>query len=212
MKWQSSASFVPVPDFLELDKRKLKYYDAFIYASIRSYNDSDTNKCYPSFKTLIKRSGCSRDFINGSIKRLESAKYITVKHSKDREFSNDYEFPNDHRVELLPNSLLDSTDLSLYEKGMLICLRQFFNHGVLTSFETIGSIAKHMGLTYKTVHKQYEGLRIKGYIVRVTRGKLRLLRLTNKLDWGCLEVCTEESCDQKLPNAAIKGYFPIVIK
>ncbi|MEJ6980560.1 helix-turn-helix domain-containing protein [Pedobacter sp. P351] len=87
--------------------------------------------------------------------------------------------------EKIPYDIFNATDLSLHEKAMLICVRQFFNHGLLQTIYSIKDIENHLGLSYNTVYKQYNGLKNNGYIE--TRKKNRALLsadfLTDKINW-----------------------------
>ena len=72
---------------------------------------------------------------------------------------------------------------------MLLCLRQFFNHGLLCSSNSIKDFAKYIGLTYKQVYGPFKSLLAKGYIRatvlgRQTAAKLfKVHHLTGKIDW-----------------------------
>jgi len=137
----------------------------------------------------MERSGLSRGFIADSIKRLENSGLININHSNRQGQCNQYKFKRLERFERIPYELFTATDLSVYEKAMLLCLRQFFNHGLLSTSFTITTFAKHLGLTYKQVYNPYRALVAKGYITEVlipnkrTDTCKRKVYLSGKLNW-----------------------------
>lgn len=185
---QPNRRFVAMPDFLNLKQQNIKYLDALTYATIRSFHNSTTGLCYPAYETIADKAGMSRSFIINSVKRLEKAGFLNITHSKKKHICNQYHFGELPRFERIPYELFDA-DLSANQKAMLLCLRQFFNEGKLTSTYTIAGFAKLLGVSYKTVYSQFISLVDKGYIDEkhiIFKGKTKnknRLKLTEKIDW-----------------------------
>lgn len=182
-----------MPDFLKLTDNNLQYLDALTYASLQSFNNSDNN-CFAKHETIGKRVGLSKRFVIDSIKRLELAEFITVERSDKKKVSNQYYFADKIgkwfiSTSKVPRAIFEAIDLTIYEKAMFICLRQFFNHGLLTCIEGIPFFAKYLGLSYSTVSKQFNSLIDKGYIAQkhiIRKGsKKNFVKyyFTDKINW-----------------------------
>ena len=181
-----------MPFFLNLKKQNLKTLDVLVYISIRSFHNSTTGQCYPPYEKIMERSGLSRGFIAGSITRLENAGYFKVIHSNRKGTCNQYQF---HWLEDMfnpvPYELFTASDLTSYEKAMLLCLRPFFINNLLVCISSIKSVAKELGLSYKQVYSPYKALIEKGYIKEVykvpskcaVKGILTIY-LIGKIDWA----------------------------
>jgi DNA-binding MarR family transcriptional regulator len=185
---QLNRRFVAMPDFLNLKQQNIKYLDALTYVTIRSFHNSTTGLCYPSYETIADKAGMSRSFIINSVKRLEKAGFLLITHSKKKHTCNQYHFGELPRFERVPYELFDA-DLSANQKAMLLCLRQFFNEGVLNSTKTIANFAKLLGISYKTVYSQFVELIAKGFINekhKIMKGQTKSLiwlKLSDKIDW-----------------------------
>jgi Mn-dependent DtxR family transcriptional regulator len=177
------GQFVCLPRMLELNALKLKYTDTLIYCALRSF-DNKYNGCYPAYETIAKRAGCSRDFVIKSIRRLKSAELISVNKSKKIKVVNRYSFSESYVFEQIPYQIFDEDALTLYEKSMLLCLRQFFIIGKLRCLYTLKSMAEMLGISYKIVHQQVASLIKKGYITQDAGVKKNLRVFTDKIDWN----------------------------
>jgi biotin operon repressor len=175
------GQFVCLPQFLKLDTLKLKYTDALIYVALRSFNNKK-NGCYPAYETIAKKANCSRDFVIKSINRLRQSGLIVVVKSKKIKEVNRYSFKEGHVFEQIPYEIFD-IDLSLYEKSMLLCLRQFFTIGKLRCLYSIKELANLLGISYKTVHRQMDSLIKKGYITQGTGVRKDLRIFSDKINW-----------------------------
>lgn len=199
---KGSERFVLVPPMIHLKDKKLKYLDALVYTSLKSFNSQFAQEamftpkekygegCYPALTTICKQSGLAKATVVASLKRLESAKMITTTRFGKVKVANHYWFPDLDQSYTIPFSIFQADDLSANEKAMLICLRQFYIGEELTCMftNTITEIAKHLGLSYRTVHAQYQSLVAKGYVVDETQPykndyNRRLLQLSSKLKW-----------------------------
>lgn len=184
-----NRQFVAMPDFLNLDKQNLKYLDALVYAAIRSFFNSRSGYAYPPYEQIMKRTGLGRTFISQSITRLEQQKLLTIDRSHGQGTCNRYHFGNLDRFERIPYSLFEAADLTPYQKAMLLCLRQFFNQGLLQCTYRIKEIAVQLGLSYSQVSKPLKALIAKGYIeekvfLHKSLDKARLwMAFTDKIDW-----------------------------
>lgn len=180
--------FVAMPYFLNLNQQNIKYIDALTYVTIRSFHNSTTGLCYPAYETIADKAGTSRSFIISSVKRLEKAGFLNITHSTKKHTCNQYHFDKEPHFERIPYELFDA-DLSANQKAMLLCLRQFFNEGPLSSTKTITDFAKLLGVSYKTIYSQFVVLVAKGFINeihKVFKSKVngrKWLKLTNKIDW-----------------------------
>lgn len=178
-----------MPDFLQIDQQKLKYSDALTLLTIRSHNNTNRAYAHPSYERLAEVSGLGRTFIVQSVKRLEQAGFLHITHSKRQGRCNRYHFGKLDHFERIPPALLQVKELSTYEKAMLICLRQFFNHGLLQSAYRVSEFAKFIGIGYRAVDRQFKSLMAKGYISekinRNKRGEIttQSYLLTDKIDW-----------------------------
>lgn len=184
--------WVAFPQFLFLKGQGLQYQDAIIYASIRSFLNTSTDECFPAYETIADRAGVSKSFVIKSVKRLKRSGLIEVvssKKSKDKNNPNKYSFKEIDCFEQIPMSFFDDEDSTYTEKAMLLCIRQFFNHGILTSLYSIKTMAELLGLTYRKVHAQITRLIDKGYLVSdpmIKKGKViskDRWKLTGKIRW-----------------------------
>lgn len=161
---QANRRFVAMPDFLKLKEQNLKTLDVLIYVTIRSFHNSTTGKCYPSYEKIMDRSGLSRGFIADSIKRLEVSGHFKVIHSNRQGTCNQYLFDKLEHFQRIPYELFEAKDLSAYEKAMLLCLRPFFMNDLLVCGSSIKTISKWLGVSYKQVYSPYKSLIEKGYL------------------------------------------------
>jgi hypothetical protein len=181
--------FVAMPYFLNLDKQNLKTLDTLIYITIRSFHNSSTGLCYPSYEKIMEKSGLSRGFVADSIKRLEAAGHFKITHSNRQGTCNQYYFNKLHPFKPIPYDLFEAIDLTCYEKAMLLCLRPFFIIDILVYLGSIKSIAKALGLSYKQVYSPYKSLIAKGYLKecsKISKSSAKgsnYLYLTDKIYW-----------------------------
>ncbi len=120
------------------------------------------------------KAGVSRNFVIQSIKRLKKSgllDYITSKATKDKNNSNRYSFEELHGFDQIPVSFFNLDDLTYAEKGMLLCIRQYFVHGWLTTTFSMSTMAHWIGISYKTLYSQFIKLIGKGYIQEIKKGK-----------------------------------------
>nr|WP_294898586.1 helix-turn-helix domain-containing protein [uncultured Pedobacter sp.] len=176
-------AFVKKPIFLKLKTNKLNYLDILTYTAIKSF-DNPKGGCFPSNEKIASRSGLSRTFVIESIKRLEKSNYLKIYKngnfkSPNRSFPNQYSFKPVHLFNPVPYNIFEVTDLTVYQKAMLLLLRQF----AVTDFEidgTINKFADRLELTYNTIKKQFDSLILKGYLKPIDK-RLTELKI---IDWS----------------------------
>ena len=172
-----------MPDFLNLRKQNLKTLDILIYVTIRSFHNSINGRCYPSYEKIMERSGLSRGFIAGSIKRLEAAGHLNIIHSNREGTCNQYMFGRLEHFHRIPYELFDAKHLTAYEKAFLLCLRPFFINDLLVYLGSINAVSKQLGISYQQVYKPYKSLVAKGYLLEKGT-KTTYLYLKGKIDWS----------------------------
>lgn len=184
------GQFVCLPQILNLDKNGLKYTDILVYVALRSFDKLDG--CFPMYETIAERAKCSRDYVIKAINRLKAAEFITVMPSAKRTEQckspvNKYEFKDSYMFEKIHYSIFDA-DLSLYDKAMILNLRQFFALELTKPFCTLKKIAKELGVTYKVVNQRVNSLIASGYMQRITithkkRKPQKKYKFTDKMEW-----------------------------
>lgn len=162
------------------------YKDVLTFVSIRYYDRPYYVECFPSYETIAERMNSCKQFVMESISRLEKADYIKVVKSGLFRIGNRYTFTEAISFTKIPDELLKpDIDLSINEKAILICLRQYYE--VLSGPKNINGIARTFGITYKTVHKQYQSLLDKGYLeetpIEYGKKKSKKVSLTDKINW-----------------------------
>jgi hypothetical protein len=186
------VQWVALPQFLFLNKNNLKYQDSIIYLTIRSYMNNETGLCFPSYETIAAKAKVSKDFVMDSVRRLSAAGMIDVHVSKcatNRNNPNHYSFAEFKTFEQISSTFFEDYGLTYTEKAMLLCIRQFCVHGLLTTVYTIKQIAELLGETYRIVHAQIRRLIEKGYLIQSElcgrNGKVYFKKfiLTNRINW-----------------------------
>ena len=174
--------YVTKPYVIGLDKLGLKYVDLLTYVAIKSFLNHQDKSCYPAYETVGKLIGASRSFVAESVSRLEKSGLMAKQNRYHT--SNKYYFKSNGKMLpcQIPVEIL-ALDLSIYEKAMLIILRQFDAGTITYIMRDITWIAKELGVTYKTVYTQAQALIKKGYLVEKTFGKKTSYELTDLFDW-----------------------------
>lgn len=163
-----------------MDKLGLKYVDLLTYVAVKSFRNHQDNSCYPAYETIGQRMGASRSFVISSVDRLIKSGFMF----KDKRYnnSNKYHFVGNDLSTKVPPQILQ-LDLSIYEKAMLLVMRQFASGTPTTIMHDITWISNKLGVTYKTVYTQIQGLIAKGYLVEKIHYKATRYELTDLLDW-----------------------------
>lgn len=185
----NKGRFIAMPIFAQLKRRNLKYIDALTYVTIRSFNNSENNSCYPSYETIAKKAGMCRTSIIASVKRLENAGLLKIQRSTRKHICNQYDFSEKlGYFDRVPCEIFDC-DLTAHQKAMLLCLRSICLQGLLQMTFPIKKISELLEVSYRTVHAQLKPLVTKGYITEKhisyggkNKGDIWLY-LSEKLDW-----------------------------
>ncbi|MBB2151710.1 helix-turn-helix domain-containing protein [Pedobacter gandavensis] len=179
-------AFIVKPLFTNFHNTKLKYLDVLTFVAIRSFNNKSNNDCYPSQQTIASLSGLSERFVTKSIARLEEEKHLYVYRSgrytaPNKSESNRYTFPHCDQFDQVPYELFKTKDLTVYERAMLLLIKQF-NVSPVDVYGTINDFSDILGLTYSTISTQYKSLCLKGYLdgSRLKKKRTQLL----KIDWA----------------------------
>lgn len=171
-----------------LDKNGLvagiKYLDILTYVTLRSFNNSDNDECFPSYQALASKSGMCRTFITESIKRLQKIGVIDILEPDSNHPSNRYFFEKFKHFERIPYEIFAAEDLSSNEKAMLLCIR-LFSDGI-NIYKPAG-LKDILGLTYNTVHPLFKSLKEKGYIgerkKKIKKKTYKSWFFTDKINW-----------------------------
>ncbi|WP_026896790.1 helix-turn-helix domain-containing protein [Daejeonella oryzae] len=161
--------YVLIPHVNNLKKQGLEYKDILTYVTIRSFKNSDNKLCFPSHETIGKKAGMSKTYVINSIGRLESAGLVTVERSRKLKVSNKYYFAEVASPCKIPLEFFEVEDLTANQKGMLLCLRQFFQCTSLSHGSDTKRLANVLGLSYQQVYKQYVALVSKGFIIETVK-------------------------------------------
>ena len=188
-------AFIIKPHFYKLPDHNLDYKDVLTYVAVRSFNHVASNTCYPSYQTIADKACVSKKFVMQSVERLDQSGYLSVHKSKKARVSNYYMFKQAHSFDRVPYQIFKTEDLNAHERGMLLCLRQFFQ-GLknLQAFRDIKDMAASLGLSYKTVYSQLMSLIEKGYIA--VDGNL--YQLSGKLNWFFINKSDKEAKEKEL--------------
>ena len=175
------------PKFNNLSENELNYKDILTFIAVRSFYNHTDKYCYPSYKALSELSGLSRKFISLSVKRLYKAGFFSLWKVGKRRVSHWYLFDEMVKFQRIPLSLF-SAPLSVHQKSMLLLLSEYCESGIC--FQSITEIASSSGLSYRTIHRQYQALCLKGYILEglyadpLEETLIKYFTLTNKLKWN----------------------------
>lgn len=168
-----SRPFIQKPHFykpellFKINNHQIHYTDVLIYVSLRSFYNSSNFDCFPALETIAERAGVCKKFVIKAIKRLEKAQYISVYRSKKIKVVNKYFFRESFNYDRIPYDIFDCDDLTLYEKSMLLALRELTDVSTPVYFEgRMKDIASTLRMSYRTLDKQLKSLIAKGYVKR----------------------------------------------
>jgi len=179
-----NRAFIAKPHFFKpetqfkINNSKIEYTDVLTYVALRSFHNVKSNSCFPALQTIAKKAGISKKFVTKSIERLESAEFINVMRSGKLRIGNRYAFRKFQHFDRIPIDIFKCNDLSLYEKSMLLCLRELGITPVDINCSKV-ELADKLNITYKTLYCQLTSLISKGYVQKDGSNWYRL----NKIDW-----------------------------
>lgn len=180
--------FILKPSFNNLSERRLNYKDILIYTAVRSFYNSKDKFCFPSYKTISKLAGVSIKFISESLKRLHGAGCLDIWKVGKMPVKHYYKFHTADKYQKVPYQLFDASDLTAHEKSILLLIREYCD-SMLNCYATIAEIAEASGLTYRTIHKQYQSLLLKGYLYKyayedpLSQTVTMVIKLSDKMNW-----------------------------
>ena len=183
-----SNRFILKPDFHNLGKLGLDYKDLLTYITIRSFNNTKSKYCYPSYRAISKISGQSTNLIAKSIRRLREAGILTAWAVGKRRKAYWYAFDDVAGLYKVPYELLNDPDLTSHEKAILILLSEYCKDGFCA--ESVEEIAAKSSVSKRSLESQYETLLLKGYIAesmyedRLSGTLTKHFTFTRKLNWS----------------------------
>lgn len=184
-----SDRFILKPDFYNLGELGLDYKDLLTYITIRSFYNSKSKYCYPSFRAISKLSGLSTYFVGKSMKRLRDAGILDVwAVGGRRKKAYWYMFENISGLNKVPYELLLDYDLTTNEKSILILLSEYCKQGFCS--DSTAEIADKSGVSHRVIETWYQTLLLKGYIVEsiyedpLNNTLTKHFALTNMLLWN----------------------------
>lgn len=202
---KTQRAFIKKPIFQNFSSNNLIYLDVLTFTAVKSF-DNPNAQCFPSYESIAEKAGLSRSFVMDSIQRLDEAKYLSVYRSPkfrapNKSYPNKYFFPEPKVYNPIPLEVFKAEDLTGYEKAMLLLLRQF----AISPSNIDGSMddfSSKLGLTKRTIYKQYLSLNKKGYL---DKSRLKKNKITNllKIDWSFQEGFK--------PNLMIKPLLDLII-
>lgn len=193
----NSNRFVMKPKFTNLSEQGLNYKDILTYIAIRSYYNHTDKYCYPSYKALSQLSGLSRKFLSLSVKRLDKSGFIQLWKVGTKRVSHWYLFNAILNYQRIPLTLF-AAPITVHEKSILLILSEHCESGS-TCYLSITEIAALSGLSYRTIYRQYQALRLKGYILEgmyadpLEETLIKYFKLTDKLKWNLSSKLTIQS-------------------
>jgi DNA-binding MarR family transcriptional regulator len=176
--------YIVKPHFVGITEKKLRYVDVLTYLAIRYYYNYEDRNCFPAYETIAGKIGMSRAFVMDSTDRLVKAGYINKQRRLDK--SNLYTFKGATIVDKIPVEVL-ALHLSIYEKAMLVLLRQCCEGTDTDILISMTNIAARLGISYKVVNAQMHSLLDQGYVEeKINRNTKRVIgyKLTSLVDWS----------------------------
>lgn len=158
---------------MNLKEEGLTINDPYVYACIKKFMNNETKQAFPAIDTLVEVSGLSNKTIVASIKRLEKAKYFTIKREMGK--PNIYTFNEYKQFEIFSYEFLDNPDLTPKEKSYLVASQQYMfkNANLLQGKITLSSekFADCVGLTLPTLRKYEKELKKKEVLTTIPIGR-----------------------------------------
>ncbi len=170
---EQSRQHVQLPNVIlnEGEKNTLNPKDLLIYLIIKSYMNGYTKECFPSLKTISKKSGYSINTIRAAIKILEIEKYLYV---QKRGKSQVYIFESCKSFEPFSYEFLFLDKLESAEKVYLIASQQHLRKDTKGYGKTTYSnqvMSEKINISARNIAKLDEGLIKKGFLNIVKTNK-----------------------------------------
>lgn len=180
--------YIYKPDFGNLADKGLQYKDVITYVGIRSFYNEKDKFCFPSYRTIVKRIGCSIKFLRESIERLQGSGYLRVLKVSSMRPRHYYKFDDVGTFRRIPFEMLIDEELKIGEKATLAVLQEYCSSDV--SYITLVDVAIQAGISHRTLMSNFQALLLKGYVVEyffedlLNSTVVNTFRLTSKLNWN----------------------------
>ena len=106
----------------EMGHDNLEPKDQYIYAVIKSYQNNESGKCFPSLQEIAHKAKTSIPTVRECIKRLVSAGYITIERVGRKNY---YSFSEYKKFEPFSPDFITNPDLSFTTKSYLVASQQY---------------------------------------------------------------------------------------
>jgi Mn-dependent DtxR family transcriptional regulator len=138
--------------------------DLLVYVTIKSFMNKDTQECFPSLDTIVKKCGVSKPTVRKSILLLKQEGYLKVRVDGKRHI---YSFNSYKTFEPFSYEFLDNPDLDANTKAYIIVTQQLMfkdikGFGKLTY--TDSELSELINLDKRTIAKYDKTLQEKGYL------------------------------------------------
>lgn len=148
----------------EMGHSNLDPKDQYIYVVIKSYQNSETKKCFPSLQEIASKAKTSIPTVRESIKRLAEAKYISIERVGRKNF---YSFSEYKKFEPISPDFISNPDLSFTTKSYLIATQQYMYKDVKDlgklSLSNV-NLSKEINMPESTIRKCNAELVSKDYL------------------------------------------------
>ena len=203
----SNMFYIYKPDFGNLADKGLQYKDVITYVGIRSFYNEKDKFCFPSYRTIVKRVGCSIKFLRQSIERLKDAGLMQVYQVGRKRVKHFYKFNSNLSLFKIPAEILTSQDLSISEKASLVILKEY--SAGITCYVSLEEISLKSGIIERTLQTNYQALLLKGYLVETLYEDLLnetvypIFSFTDKFKWTFPKAVTHSTSIILSPAAKI---------
>jgi len=160
--------FVTIPYLTSQLLEEIHYKDILIYGIVKSFRNSETGLCCPSYESIAKIANTGRKFVSESLQRLEKAKLVFIDRSNKPKVVNRYYFARLDYYNRIPVEVM-KVNLTANQKAMLICMAQFFIGEGIRIPRNIKDKAARLGLSYKMLYSQYMPLVKEGFIIETVK-------------------------------------------
>ena len=139
--------------------------ELLVYASIKRYQNKNTNEAFPSMNTISKHCGWSRPTVAKMIGNLEEAGYIKIKREQTGSLTkNIYQIlKTPENFERFDLGFLDDASLTAEDKSTILALQQEMlnkNNGDELLPMTLNDIdaCKYLNCSMSTLKRRYKSL------------------------------------------------------
>lgn len=161
-KDENNLQHTQVPN--EMGHANLDPKDQYIYVIIKSYQNAQTQKCFPSLQEIASKAKTSIPTIRESIKRLVDANYISIERIGRKNY---YSFSEYKKFEPISPDFISNPNLSFTTKSYLVATQQYMykdieNLGKLSISNV--NLSKEINMPESTIRKCNAELVSKDYL------------------------------------------------